>query len=69
MTVDELVQQLRELSNPERLRVIEAVTRMVCDTLPAEAARRVATADNPLLQVNGCIEAEPVPRAEFEHDR
>ena len=40
MSMTELVQEIRRLSNPERLKLIETATALVRDDLNAQAERR-----------------------------
>ncbi|MGH7202776.1 MAG: hypothetical protein ACREJB_19375 [Planctomycetaceae bacterium] len=70
MTTDQLIEELRQLSNADRLRVIEAATELIRRELP-QTPRQPAPPgkprlDNPLLKVGGSIGGEPPKPGEID---
>jgi hypothetical protein len=63
MSTAQLLEQLKHLSNSERLEVIEAATRLLREDLVARAG-----SDDPVLRVAGCLSGEPVSASEIERE-
>lgn len=56
--------ELRNLSNSERLALIEAATRLIREDLAAGVAN--GADDDPILRVSGCLAGESLSGAEIE---
>lgn len=67
MSRSELLEELKHLSNADRLTVIEAATRMIREQLQEPAARLV-DADDPILQVAGCLSGSCLSAEDIEQE-
>lgn len=65
MSTTELLEQLKHLSNPDRLAVIEAATRLVREDLTGQAA---GGAEDPVLKAAGCLSGLPLSASEIEKE-
>jgi len=64
MSASEIQEQLRQLTIPERLPVIESATRLIREDLSGQGAN--GADDDPILRVAGCLSGDPVSAAEIE---
>jgi hypothetical protein len=64
MKPEKIVDQIKKLSNPERLAVIEAATRLVREDLAG--VNGSANADDPILRVFGSLSFEPISSKEID---
>ena len=67
MSRAELLEELRRLSNEDRLLVIESATRMIREQLQEPAAHRTVV-DDPILHAAGCLSGEPFSAADIEQE-
>ena len=67
MSRSELLEELKRLSNADRLTVIESATRMIREQLQ-EPATHLADADAPILQVAGCLSGSCLSAEDIESD-
>ena len=67
MSHSELLEELKHLSNADRLTVIEAATRMIREQLQ-EPAAHLADADDPILQVAGCLSGSCLSAEDIEQE-
>ncbi len=66
MSAAELVDHLRQLTNAERLSVIEAATRLIRDDLVART--KSPHGDDPILRVAGCLSGQPLAASEIDRE-
>ena len=67
MSRSELLEELKRLSNADRLTVIESATRMIREQLQ-EPVARVADTDDPILRVAGCLSGSPLSAEDIERE-
>jgi hypothetical protein len=65
MSTADVLEKLKDLSNADRLTVIEAATRLIREQLPRQASE-FAGADDPILRVAGCLSGSPLSAEEIE---
>ena len=65
MSRSELLEELKRLSNADRLTVIESATRMIREQLH-EPVASMADDDDPILRVAGCLSGSPLSAKEIE---
>lgn len=65
MRRSELLEGLKQLSNADRLLVIESATRMVREQWQESPARQTDDAD-PILRVAGCLSGAPLSATDIE---
>ena len=63
----ELLEELKHLSNADRLIVIETATRMVREQLQQPVAS-TADDDDPILRVAGCLSGLPLSFEDIERE-
>lgn len=65
MTTAEVLEQIKYLSNTERLEVIEVATRLIREDLspPGENDQ-----EDPILRVAGCLSGPPLSASEIEDE-
>jgi hypothetical protein len=66
MKVAELVEQLKQLSNPERLAVIEAASRLIRENLSSRVGE--TDGEDPILRVAGCLSGKSMSATEIEEE-
>jgi hypothetical protein len=66
MSTSEILEQLRRLTIPERLRVIESATRLIQEDLSEEYSN--GAVDDPILRVAGCLSGDPISAEEIEKE-
>jgi hypothetical protein len=66
MSATEMIDQLKHLSNVERLAVIEAATRLIREEFQEQSPN--ANAEDPMLRVAGCLSGAPLSAAEIEQE-
>ena len=66
MSTTELLEQLKKLSNPDRLQVIETATRMVREELLSQTNN--STREDTILKVAGCLSGSPLSSAEIDKE-
>jgi GTP cyclohydrolase FolE2 len=67
MSRSELLEELKRLSNADRLLVIESATRLIREQLQ-EPAAELAVVDDPILRVAGCLSGEPLSVVDIERE-
>ena len=67
MSRSELLEELKRLSNADRLTVIESATRMIREQLQ-EPVASAADADDPILRVAGCLSGTPLSAQDIEQE-
>lgn len=65
MSRSELLEELKQLSNADRLLVIESATRMIREQWQ-EPPTRQSVDDDPILRVAGCLSGDPLSAADIE---
>ena len=66
MSTSEILEQLRQLTIRERLRVIESATRLIQEDLSGEHSN--GAVDDPILRVAGCLSGDPISAEEIEKE-
>jgi hypothetical protein len=66
MIAEDVLERLRQMSNPERLALIEAARRLIDED--SRSHQMIGCEDDPILRVAGCLSGEPLTAEEIEEE-